>query len=319
MLRKFARTIVPANLWNQLRRLKPLPVLFLQWAMARLGYTVARLDDYYSPLPYRPYLRQKLNRWHRPSALAGIAYDLDGMKVELVRLLGQYGGEFSAFPPFRELKGAGYGPGFTEVDALTLYLYLRDVKPRRYMEIGSGLSTYYCSLAAAANTAEGHPLEITCIEPHPFGKLYSLPNIQVIPKEVQDLDAAMFHSLGSSDVLFIDSSHVLKIDGDVPYLYLEALPGLRPGVLVHVHDVPFPYNTPFPPEHRIFERPWPRLWTEAMVVQAFLSFNPAFQIVMSLPLIRFHDEAFLRAHLPNYESLEQNPDTFSSLWLRRVA
>jgi hypothetical protein len=135
---------------------------------------------------------------------------------------------------------------------------------------------------------------------------------------VQEMQVAFFQKLEKDDVLFIDSSHVLKIDGDVPYLYLEILPTIKPGVVVHIHDVPFPFNTPYPPEHRIFEKPWPRLWNEAMVVQAFLSFNSSFRVMMSTPLLRFYDQQFLSDNIPIYEPIEKNPDTFSSLWLKRV-
>ena len=84
---------------------------------------------------------------------------------------------------------------------------------------------------------------------------------------------SFFGQLQKDDVLFIDSSHVLKIDGDVPFLYLEVLPTLNVGVVVHIHDVPFPYNIPYPPQLWVFSQEWPMLWNEAMVVQAFLSFN----------------------------------------------
>jgi predicted O-methyltransferase YrrM len=319
MIKRVARTILPTGIWNQVRKLKPLPVRFFQVSLARIGYNVARLKDYYSPLPSVPQLKKNIARWNRPSALTGISYDLERMKTDLADLLSQYYREFAAFPPFEGLKKAGYGPGYTAVDALTLYMLIRHIKPKRYFEVGSGLSTYYCSLAAASNTQEGHPLEITCIEPNPFEKLFNIPGIQVITKEVQDVEPSFFQGLQQDDVLFIDSSHVLKIDGDVPYLYLEILPNLNVGVVIHIHDVHFPYNTPYPPEHRIFENPWPRLWTEAMVVQAFLIFNPDYRILMSTPLLRFHDEPFLKEHIPLYETVDQNPDTFSSLWLRRVA
>jgi len=130
---------------------------------------------------------------------------------------------------------------------------------------------------------------------------------------------SFFGQLQKDDVLFIDSSHVLKIDGDVPFLYLEVLPTLNVGVVVHIHDVPFPYNIPYPPQLWVFSQEWPMLWNEAMVVQAFLSFNRNFRVIMSTPLIRYFDEDFLRKSIPIYESIEQNPNTFSSLWLRRVS
>ena len=71
------------------------------------------------------------------------------MKTELSGLLSRYLEEFTAIPPYEQLEQVGYGPGYTAVDALTLYMMIRHLKPKRYVEVGSGLSTYYCSLAAA--------------------------------------------------------------------------------------------------------------------------------------------------------------------------
>jgi hypothetical protein len=136
---------------------------------------------------------------------------------------------------------------------------------------------------------------------------------------VQDVDISLFQSLGPNDVLFIDSSHVVRIDGDVPYLYLEVLPQLNAGVVVQIHDVPFPYNVPYPADHWVFGTVWPRYWTEAMLAQAFLAFNHAFQVQLSLPHWRFHDEAGLRRLLPGVVIGEQDSNPFSSLWLKKIA
>jgi predicted O-methyltransferase YrrM len=291
----------------------------IQRYMDAAGYAVAPKADCYSPIAPVSELRATQARWNHPSALRGVAYDLARMKQLFSELLDRYLDEFLAFPPYEELRRRGYGPGYTALDALTLYMMIRHGKPARYLEVGSGLSTYYCSLAAARNAADGRPLEITCIEPSPYDALRSIPGVRIIQQPVQDLDLSVFQALRQGDVLFIDSSHVLRIDGDVPYLYLEALPSLSPGVAIHVHDVPFPYNVPYPSALWVFGRPWPMLWNEAMVVQAFLCGNRDFAITLSTPLIRHFDEPFLRRRVPFYESVEQNPNTFSSLWLQRVA
>jgi hypothetical protein len=161
-------------------------------------------------------------------------------------------------------------------------------------------------------------MQLTCIEPFPHKALASIPRIDLHRCEVQDENILTFTRLAPGDVLFIDSSHMLKIGADVPFLYLEVLPSVQPGVITHIHDVPFPYNFPYPAEFWIFGRTWPMLWNEAMLLQAFLAFNREFEITLSLPLIRFHDEAFLRANIPNYKDITAEPNTFSSIWLRRV-
>jgi hypothetical protein len=287
--------------------------------MELAGYTVAPKTDYYSPMSSLSELKSTFERWNRPSALKGVAYDLEHMKKEFSELLSRYLNEFSEIPPYEELLKMRFGQGYTAVDALTLYMMIRHIKPKRYVEVGSGLSTYYCSLAAARNASEGYPLVITCIEPYPYDTLSTIPGIQIIAKKMQEVEVSVFQELQRDDIFFIDSSHVLKIGGDVPFLYLEVLPALDVGVVIHVHDVPFPYNIPYPPKLWVFGREWPMLWNEAMVVQAFLCFNRDFRIVMSTPLIRYADEAFLMTRIPFYETIDQNPNTFSSLWLRRMS
>lgn len=290
-----------------------------QRALDDAGYQVVRTGDYYSPLPSVSQLRTNLQRWNRPSSLAGVRYDLDEMKVILGQLLARYLKEFLAYPAYAEIARMGFGPGYTAFDALTLYMMIRHLKPRRYIEVGSGISTYYCGLAAQRNESEGSPLQMTCIEPYPYEKLSTIPGIRVVPRKVEEVDFGEFQQLEENDVLFIDSSHVLRIDGDVPFLFLEVLPSLSRGVVTHVHDIPYPYNFPYPPEHWIFGRDWPLFWNEAMVLQAFLAFNTSFKILLSTPLIRYFDEPFLKQNIPIYESLEQNPNTFSSIWLKRMS
>jgi predicted O-methyltransferase YrrM len=320
-MKALARQVLPSFVWERLKRAKAdvLSPANLQSFLDRYGYVVARKSDYYSPLTSVSELKSTFNRWHRPSALNGIEYDLDQMKAALSDLLSRYLPEFMDIPPYEQLDQAGWGHGYTAVDALTLYMMIRHLKPKRYVEVGSGLSTYYCSLAAARNASEGHPLVITCIEPYPFKKLFTIPGIEIIVKLVQDVEVSLFERLDSDDVLFIDSSHVLRIDGDVPFLYLEVLPTLAAGVFIHIHDVPFPYNVPYPPQLWVFGQEWPMLWNEAMMVQAFLSMNREFKIKMSTPLLRHFAEDFLKRSIPIYQSIDQNPNTFSSLWLQRVS
>ena len=118
----------------------------------------------------------------------------------------------------------------------------------------------------------------------------------MIPREAQDLAVEEYTRLEAGDVLFIDTTHIVRIDGEVPYLVLEVLPALKPGVLVHIHDVHFPYYVPIDPNAYVFDRRWPMLFTEAMLVQAFLCDNPRVEIVMSTPLLRHHRRRFPPPH-----------------------
>lgn len=317
-MKELLRRILPGPVWVFLRRRREDLIFGFRRSLEALGYNVARRRDFYSPLPVVSDLRRNVSRWNRPSGMPGLAYDLEELKRTLSRMLSRYRDEFATHPAARDVKLAGFGPGFPAVDALTLYAMIRDLRPRRYLEVGSGVSTYFCSRAAIENEREGHPLQIRCIEPNPYPGLRGIPGIELVTQRVQDADLSIFQELEENDVLFIDSSHALRLDGDVPFLYLEVLPRLARGVYVHIHDIPFPYNFPYPPEHWVLEPSWPMFWNEAMVVQAFLCFNDRFEIVMSAPLLRHFDEAFLRRIVPHYESVEENPDTFSSIWLKRI-
>jgi hypothetical protein len=288
-------------------------------SLAAADYQVARDDDYYSPLPSVARLKANIARWNRPSALRGVEYDLAAMKSALTELLACYLEEFLALPSYLQVQKIGFGQGYTAVDALTLYMMIRHLKPRRYIEVGSGVSTFYCSLAAQRNAVEGHPVEITCIEPYPFEELSTINGIRLLTKKVEDVDISLFQQLQENDVLFIDSSHILRVDGDVQFLYLEVLPILNVGVVTHIHDIPYPFNFPYPPGRWIFGQDWPMFWNEPMVLQAFLAFNKNFRISLSTPLLRHFDEQFLKQSIPIYQSVEDNPNTFSSIWLKRIS
>ena len=290
-------------------------------ALRKLGWNVARTADFYSPLPVLSEVAESRESWDRPSELVGVDYDLDAMKSLLAALVETHGGEFEQLPPHSEIRTLGYGPGFPVIDALTTYLMVRDLRSARYVEIGSGLSTYYAWLAAAANGRDGRACEMTCIDPFPTGRLRDLedPAVNAVVSKVEATDLGLFDTLDAGDVLFIDSTHVLKLGGDVAFLFLEVLPRLRPGVVVHVHDIHFPYNTPHPAEQYVFRAKWPLYRTEAMVLQAFLSFNREFELLLSAPIIRHFDEPFLERTIPGYRPVElEDYDThFGSIWLRR--
>jgi hypothetical protein len=310
--------MLPSGVYGHLRDVKNSPARMFQWTMDVCGFVVARKSDYYSPLPSRRRLTSTMARWAKPSSLRGVTYDVAGMKVTLADLVGRYGEEFENLPPYEEALALGFGPGYTRLDALVLYAMLRARKPARYVEVGSGLSTYYASLAGKKNANEGRTMQITCVDPYPFQALKTLPGITVLQHEVQDVGLELFTGLGEDDVLFIDSSHIVRLDGDVPFLFLEVLPALRAGPLVQIHDIPFPYHCPYPADHWIYESVWPMWWNESMLLHALLCGNKQFAVNLSTPLIRHHDEDFLKQLIPGYRTIDEEPNTFSSIWLRRV-
>ena len=316
MSRKFIKAIVPDAVWRFFRACL---MAVLNRLLKIFNLTAVKRNDFNSPLPDVEALRRNRKRWDRPSALHGVAYDLDAMTARLEELVQKAGPELESLPTFDELLALRLGWGMPYLDLQTLYLTLRHQGPRQYVEIGSGLSTHVARLALAKNSREGKPCSVTCIEPYPSEGLAAMQDVELIAKEVQDVEPSFFDRLGDGDVLFIDSSHIVKLDSDVPFLLLEVLPRLRPGVIIHVHDTPFPFNTPFPSDFWLFdEKVPPMFWTEAMLTQAFLSFNDSFKIILSTPLLRHDREDVLRKAFPRYQGVDAQPNTFSSLWLRRV-
>ena len=119
---------------------------------------------------------------------------------------------------------------------------IRHFRPRLIIEVGSGFS----SLVAAEAIAKNKNSALICIEPFPQDFLrQGFPGLRsLIEKKVEEIDLEFFSQLNCGDILFIDSSHTVKIRGDVNYLFLELLPRLKPGVIVHVHDIFFPFDYP---------------------------------------------------------------------------
>lgn len=313
------RSVIRSTLRNSVLKYGWISSYFNAWELNAYGLNVSLRADYYSPLPDLQRLQKNRNRWTKPSELVGLRIDLPEMKKFWSHAAATFREEFDGLPSYSDLMKESYGEGYTPLDAMTLYFLLRHCRPRNYLEVGAGLSTYYASCAARRNLAEGQLMTMTSIEPYPHEKLKSIPGINLIEKDVQDVDCSLFETLGAGDVLFIDSTHALKLDGDVAYLFLEILPRLNKGVLVHIHDIPFPYNCPFPADTWVFNREWPIFWTEAMLLQAFLCYNSDFQIRLSLPYIRFKDEEFLRQSISGYDRWKgAGTDTFSSIWMERI-
>ena len=239
--------------------------------------------------------------------------DLQGVKIDVaaMRQLWRRHLTFTREHPFAEAAKDGerfrYGDGpFPEGDALSLQLMFAELRPRRVIEIGSGYST-----ACMLDTCERLGLkevEITCIEPHPE-RLQSLlrptDKVELIQKPVQEVDCALVDKLESNDILFIDSTHVMKTGSDVHYEFFYMLPRLKPGVVVHVHDIGFPFEYP---EKWVFDLNYS--WNEAYLLRAFLMYNDAFDVIYWNSLL--YREPDLRS---DFALKSGNPG--SSIWLRR--
>ena len=271
---------------------------------------------YYSPLPDIRSLKQNLPRWYKEDTSPGIDWNVQE-QLDLLEQLKPYSRELDFLPSFSHVTQNGYGPGYGEIEALLLYVMLRHFKPSRVVEVGSGVSTFYTLTALDANRDRDNVVaNLTCIEPYPNDKLRALAskgNVSLRECQVQDAGFEIFEELSANDVLFIDSSHVSKKDSDVDFLFLEVLPRLRQGVLIHIHDISFPMPA-LPREHFLFDTYL--FWNENALVRAFLTFNTAFRIVMCQSYLHHHKPEALQSLVPAYNPQIHFP---TSLWLRRVS
>lgn len=201
---------------------------------------------------------------------------------------------------------------YAPANALTLYAMIRAFKPARMIEVGSGMSTQIASAAFRDNAAAGSPGTYTVIDPYAAPDLPTrCPNATVISRKIEDIGLEPFLELGDDDILFIDSSHTLKPFGDVTFLFLTVLPRLRPGVIVHVHDIFFPRE--YLPHH-FLNRNVKQIWQEQYLLHAFLMFNREFEILVSWSYLHFEARADVKALFPWYHA-DRCP---SSFWMRRA-
>lgn len=197
-----------------------------------------------------------------------------------------------------------FGPGDSEI----LYNLIRYFKPKRVIEIGSGESTKFVKVALDKNENEdGSKAEHICIEPYENPWLEK-SGIKIIRKRVEDMDLDFFSQLSENDILFIDSSHVIRTHGDVVFEYLKILPSLNSGVIVHCHDIFFPKNYPL---LWIKSRKW--FWNEQYLLQALLSNSPRYKILLALNYL-------YTKHKKNLENccpiLKKENTSQSSFWFK---
>jgi hypothetical protein len=175
-----------------------------------------------------------------------------------------------------------HGP-FLAGDSEYLYNMIRLFKPIKMIEIGCGSSTLMAMNAHRKNTEidPAYVCEHICIEPYEHAWLKEC-NVKVTRSLVENVDKELFCTLGKNDILFIDSSHVIRPQGDVLFEYLEILPILKPGVLVHIHDIFTPKD--YPDE-------WVKsatLWNEQYLLEAFLCGNKDYEIIGATNFLMHH-------------------------------
>lgn len=271
-------------------------------------------SHYYSPIPTTRILSADL--WTHDRTPIGFELNVDRSSEYLNVLSRRYGGEYNSFPKKRGRDPHTYyldNDAFLPGDAEVLYAIVRDLKPRRIVEIGSGYSTLLICQAIRANQKESpeRRCEFIAIEPYPPAFLNPLPGevTRIEAKPIQEVNLSLFSSLQENDVLFIDSTHVARIGSDVVHECLAILPSLSPGVIVHIHDIFIPAEYPrlWIDQSRLF-------WNEQYLLEAFLTFNCEYEVIMPVHAIwRRNPKLFFEA-IPSATSCRMAP---SSFWMRR--
>lgn len=230
-------------------------------------------------------------------------------QVELLNSFNQYYDEI----PFKETKQDHLRFYFENIfysytDSIMLYSIIRHHKPKQIIEVGSGFSS-----AVMLDTNElyfENKIKLTFIEPYPQ-RLKSLltekdkASSEIIEKDVQAVSFDIFEKLNAGDVLFIDSTHVSKTGSDVNYLLFEVLPRLKSGVIIHFHDIFYPFEYP---KEWVFAG---RNWNEDYLVKAFLMYNDEFEITLFSDYIhKHHSSAFDKMPLCF-------KNTGGNLWLKK--
>jgi predicted O-methyltransferase YrrM len=249
---------------------------------------------------------------HRWNEISGVALDLPAMERFWRTNL-----EMARSAPFTQRPGEttryhwGEGP-YPRGDAVVLLVMIGTARPRRIIEIGSGFSS--AAMLDAAEHFALTELQLTCIDPN-AARLRRLlrpqdeQRVEVLEQQVQNVPLERFRELGANDILFIDSSHVLKTGSDLHYELFSILPTLNEGVLVHFHDIFDSFE--YPREWIVKKR---RSWNEVYALHAFLAFNRAFEVV-------FFTNMFAKERPELFQSGfgEAGRVSGGSIWLRRRA
>jgi predicted O-methyltransferase YrrM len=301
-------------------------VVSFRW-LQRAGISVSP-NHFYWPVPD---VEQLETRQWAGSAMCGIDLRMERQLRFLESVVPRYQAELN-FPDARN-GVAGYHRNngyFESVDAEIAYCMVRHFQPRRIIEIGAGYTTLLFEAALRRNSESGGRRgELVTIDPdeHKLDSFSRSTTASTIAMQVQEVNWSVFATLGENDILFLDSSHVVGVGSDVVYEYLEILPRLNRGVLVHAHDIFLPADYPREAvlNHLCF-------WSEQYLLQAFLTYNPNFEVVWgSSTMLIYHREALEEA-FPSWRtsyrnmplearrfvpSMDQQRVWPSSFWFRR--
>jgi hypothetical protein len=264
----------------------------------RVGLHV--LPKYYStPVPDCTYLRTHPESWRDRIEMRGVDWDLDAQLSWLQSICGPYYDEVRGLARYEEITDTGIGPGYGPIESQILYCFIRALRPPLVIEVGSGVSTRTMLDAAERNRQEGFgETHIIAIEPNARAELRRAPGITLKEAFVQEVPLEFFDQLEAGDMLFVDSSHAVKIGSDVVRICMEIMPRLKPGVFIHFHDISLPYLYPRSPMHQFFS------WQESTLLLALLMNNEHLKVRCCQSALHYDRTAKLAAIATDYRPQE---------------
>jgi hypothetical protein len=199
-------------------------------------------------------------------------------------------------------------PNYSYADGIFYYFILRNFSPKKIIEIGSGYST--CLAIDVNKIYFQNNIEIYAVEPYPdlVIQLTGSDAPTLINKKIQEVDLLTFDQLDENDILFIDSSHVLKAGSDLNYIFFKIIPRLKKGVLIHFHDIFDKFKYPL---NWITE--YYRGWNEVYALKLFLMYNEHFKVIAFNNYLIKNNEKWFKEHMP---LCLENPG--GSIWLRKI-
>jgi hypothetical protein len=269
--------------------------------------------NFHSPIPDIEDLNER-KIWDTKSKMIGIDLREDA-QIHLLKIFGEKYSNECNWPRLPAQKSNDF---YTENNsfgggcAAITHSIIRHFKPERVVEIGSGMSSLIIGKAIKLNDFEANRESgYTVIDPYPSDIVKKrMVTTRLIEKRVELLDLSFFECLKENDILFIDSGHSVRIGGDVTFLYLEVIPRLAPGVIVHMHDIRLPYEYS---ERLAKNETFRQFWTEQYILQSFLSFNCDFEILLACNFLMVDYKSDFLKSFPHC-SLGEHP---SSFWVRR--
>lgn len=291
----------------------------LKAEMQQLNLTLAEYQlgwppgHFYSPIPSLKEIKAKEDLIFKsmPNDMPGIHLQVENQ----LKLLKEFEALYDQLP-FTPKKQRNFryffeNSNFSYGEGTILYSMMRYLQPKRIIEIGSGYSS--CAILDINDLFFAGNISCTFIEPYAdlllsLVRESDLAKFSIVQEHAQSVNEKVFSQLEEGDILFIDSTHVSKIDSDVNHILFRILPALPRGVYIHFHDIYYPFEYP---KEWIYQS---RAWNEAYILRAFLQYNESFEIVFFNSFLnQLHSDTANQKKMPYFWK-----NSGSSLWLKKL-